>query len=172
MRQERKWLIAIGTHYVAGLGRTYEGICSGKHISVTHGIVITRLVNRAMTFTSRREATPLAKSIGGQVQRCQGKEKSRPGGTGTAPEQNNHDNSTERSEKMQDLPDAPWIREAETYGMPPYDPEPKCPICYSECETLFRQYNGTTRTKGDVLGCEHCVTTENAWDYRAEHEEE
>ena len=73
---------------------------------------------------------------------------------------------------MEQIPDAPYIREAEMYGMPPYDPEPKCPICYRECETLFRQYDGVTRTKGDVLGCEHCITTENAWDFLAEHKEE
>ena len=75
---------------------------------------------------------------------------------------------------MEQIPDAPWIREAENRGMPPYDdePAPKCPICCRECETLFRAYDGKHKTKGDVLGCEHCVTTENAWDYQAEYKEE
>ena len=40
---------------------------------------------------------------------------------------------------MQDLPDAPWIREAEMFGPPPYDdgPDPVCPICGEECETIY-----------------------------------
>ena len=75
---------------------------------------------------------------------------------------------------MEQIPDAPWIREAEMYGMPPYDdePEPVCPICQRTCETLFRQYDGEKQIMGDVLGCEHCITTYNAWDYQAEHKEE
>ena len=30
---------------------------------------------------------------------------------------------------MIEIPDAPWIREAETYGMPDYDWTPVCPLC-------------------------------------------
>ena len=39
---------------------------------------------------------------------------------------------------MQQLPDAPWIREAETYGMPPYDDfDVTCPVCGRECEEFY-----------------------------------
>lgn len=62
-----KWYVMIGNHYVAGLGQTYEGYHRGDHIAVTPGIVITRLAERAMEFTSRREAAALARSIEGQV---------------------------------------------------------------------------------------------------------
>lgn len=62
-----KFIVQIGSHYVAGLGRTYEGYHNGAHIPMVPGIVITRLKNHAMEFTSRREAGSVAKSIGGQV---------------------------------------------------------------------------------------------------------
>lgn len=168
MKPERKWLIAIGTYYVAGLGHTSEGNCSGQHIPVTPGIVITRLENRAMKFTSGREAGSLARRLGGRVRRCQGKEKSRPGGTGTTPGQNNQDHSNERGDKMQDLPDAPWIREAEMYGMPPYDdgPDPTCPVCGEECETIY------TDKDGEPVGCDQCVTLWEAYEWCDKHREE
>ena len=69
---------------------------------------------------------------------------------------------------MQDLPDAPWIREAEMYGMPPYDdgPDPVCPICGKECEMIYMDQNGTE------VGCEHCIRTTDAWIWQDEHKEE
>jgi len=65
-----KFIVQIGNHYVAGLGRTYEGYHNGAHIPMVPGIVITRLENHAMEFTSRREAGAVARSIGGTVIRC------------------------------------------------------------------------------------------------------
>ena len=65
---------------------------------------------------------------------------------------------------MSGLPDAPWIREAEMYGMPPYDegPDPVCPICGHECpETIFLQ-------DGDVVGCENCIDAQDANDWAAD----
>lgn len=60
---------------------------------------------------------------------------------------------------MQDLPDAPWIREAERFGVPS-EPDPICPICNEEAEEFFvDQY-------GEILGCEHCVRKVDAYTYR------
>ncbi len=69
---------------------------------------------------------------------------------------------------MQDLPDAPWIREAEMYGMPPYDdgPAPVCPICGKECETIYKDKDG------DVFGCDQCVRTQDAWEWQDEQKED
>ena len=69
---------------------------------------------------------------------------------------------------MQDLPDAPWIREAEMNGMPPYDygPEPVCPICGRECETIYFNKDG------EPFACDCCVKTKDAWEYQDEKKEE
>lgn len=69
---------------------------------------------------------------------------------------------------MQDLPDAPWIREAEMYGMPPYDdgPDPVCPICGKECETIYMDKDGTE------VGCDRCIQTQDALEYQEEKKEE
>ena len=53
--------------------------------------------------------------------------------------------------------DAPWIREAENNGLEEAAPV-YCPCCHEECEQLFV-------SNGDVLGCEHCVTVEDAYDW-------
>ena len=55
---------------------------------------------------------------------------------------------------MQDLPDAPWIRDAELNGYPELAPV-RCPICGEEAETFYLQ-------DGIVIGCEHCVETADA----------
>lgn len=62
---------------------------------------------------------------------------------------------------MEQIPDAPHIREAEMYGMPPYDdgPEPTCPICGAECETIFLDKDGTE------FGCDQCIQTLDAWEW-------
>ena len=39
------------------------------------------------------------------------------------------------------------------------DRVPICPICGEECETIKRD------TTGDICGCEHCVTDEDAWEW-------
>ena len=55
---------------------------------------------------------------------------------------------------MQEIPDAPWIREAERYGVPDRDPV-HCPICNAECDWIFLQ-------QGDPVGCENCITQREA----------
>ncbi len=71
---------------------------------------------------------------------------------------------------MQDIPDAPWIREAERDGMPPYDdePDPVCPVCGKECETIYTY-------DGNPVGCNECLTlweaSEWCYEHREEHEE-
>lgn len=73
---------------------------------------------------------------------------------------------------MQDIPDDPAIRMAERWGPPPYDddPEPTCPICGKECETIY------TDKDGDPVGCDECLTlweaSEWCWEHREQHEEE
>ena len=67
---------------------------------------------------------------------------------------------------MADIPDAPWIRECEatghsTYGYwnsPPPEREPVCPVCGESCDTFYRD------KAGDVVGCENCVTSYDAWE--------
>ena len=62
------------------------------------------------------------------------------------------------------IPDAPWIREAERDGFG--DPDPvECPICGEECDTIYADQNG------DVFGCDRCVMTQDAWDWREEQRE-
>ena len=65
---------------------------------------------------------------------------------------------------MMDVPDHPDIRDAEINGVGYDIPDPKCPICGAECETLFVQ-------GGDVLGCEWCIEKEDAYDWLSEHGE-
>ena len=55
---------------------------------------------------------------------------------------------------MDQLPDAPHIREAELNGYPEPDPV-KCPVCGDEAETFYLQ-------DGIVIGCEHCVVETDA----------
>lgn len=50
---------------------------------------------------------------------------------------------------MEQIPDAPWIREAERDGWPSADPI-YCPVCGDEADTFFMQ-------DGIVVGCNHCV---------------
>ncbi len=64
---EMRWVVMVGQLYIAGLGRTYEGYHKGKRVPISTGYVVTKLLSRAMEFTSRREAFCLAKSIGGRV---------------------------------------------------------------------------------------------------------
>lgn len=55
---------------------------------------------------------------------------------------------------MEQIPDAPWIRDAELNGYP--DPPPViCPICGDEALTFYLQ-------NGCVIGCEHCVSEVDA----------
>ena len=60
---------------------------------------------------------------------------------------------------MIDIPDAPWIRDAEINGMP--EPEDfTCPICGSENPEDFY-----FDTNGDLVGCSDCITMRDAYDY-------
>lgn len=70
---------------------------------------------------------------------------------------------------MQDLPDAPWIRDVEMYGMPPYDddPDPICPVCGKECETIYLD-DGCI----NVVGCDNCIRTMDAYDWFEEQKED
>ena len=65
---------------------------------------------------------------------------------------------------MQDLQDAPWIRDAELNGMPSADPV-FCPVCGEECETLYLA-GGT-----DPVGCENCIEERDAYEWTEEHKE-
>lgn len=65
---------------------------------------------------------------------------------------------------MSGLPDAPWIREAERYGMPPYETI-ECPCCGEECETIYAdQY-------GNVFACDRCLISQEAWEWAEEEKE-
>ena len=65
---------------------------------------------------------------------------------------------------METVPDAPWIREAEMYGIPSDDPV-HCPVCGEECETIYEDKFGT------VFGCDECVCTRDAYDWAEEQRE-
>lgn len=66
---------------------------------------------------------------------------------------------------MHGILDAPEIREAEMYGMPD-PPTVKCPICCRAAENFFIDNN-----TGDVIGCDECAKTVDAWEWLNEHKE-
>lgn len=59
---------------------------------------------------------------------------------------------------MNILPDHPVIRNMERTGYPDgKEPEgPRCPICGSECETIYR--NGGH----EIVGCDECISVYDA----------
>ena len=62
------------------------------------------------------------------------------------------------------IQDAPWIREAERDGTPPYDdPVTTCPVCGQDCEKIY------TDRFGQLVGCDVCL---NAWDPDEWHTEQ
>ena len=65
---------------------------------------------------------------------------------------------------MMQIPDAPWIREAETNGVPDDDPV-FCPVCDEECETIYKD------NFGEVFGCEHCISTQESYEWAFEQRE-
>lgn len=67
---------------------------------------------------------------------------------------------------MEQLPDAPWIRDAELNGVPE-DPPVICPVCGAECEEIYE-----TREYGEVLGCDKCILIREAYDWKAMQEDE
>lgn len=61
------------------------------------------------------------------------------------------------------LPDDPIIDCIQRTGYPPRhdDCAPVCPICREECDTIY------TDVTGNVIGCENCVSRNDAWDVPA-----
>ena len=58
-----------------------------------------------------------------------------------------------------DIPDAPWIRDAELNGMPEADPV-FCPVCgEQDPEDLYLD------TRGDPCGCSECLKRVDAYDW-------
>lgn len=58
---------------------------------------------------------------------------------------------------MVQIPDAPWIREAETVGIS--EIEICCPVCGEECETIWLDANKC------VCGCDRCMRARDAADW-------
>lgn len=58
---------------------------------------------------------------------------------------------------MTQIPDAPWVRDAELYGAQDY-PEPVCPICGKEATWAYYD------SDGNLLGCDCCITRKSAED--------
>jgi hypothetical protein len=67
---------------------------------------------------------------------------------------------------MEQIADAPWIREAEQYGMPPYEDPPECPICgSSRCHTIYKdRYD-------NVFACDQCLQEQDVWEWQDEQRE-
>ncbi len=60
---------------------------------------------------------------------------------------------------MIDIPDDPVIRSMEKYGEPPWGSrEPICPVCGTECSTIYKN------ALGEIVGCNECVETYDAVD--------
>lgn len=59
---------------------------------------------------------------------------------------------------MMQIPDAPWIRDAEINGMD-CGPDVQCPICGRVCDDLYVDAND------DVVGCGYCVKVLDSADW-------
>ena len=59
---------------------------------------------------------------------------------------------------MNQLPDAPWIRDAELNGYPSNDPV-RCPFCGEECDTLFKD------RYGELFACDRCLGKVDAYEW-------
>lgn len=61
---------------------------------------------------------------------------------------------------MMDLPDAPWIRDAEINGMPDA-PDIYCPVCGAkDPDYIFTDGDGT-----NAVGCDCCLKRHDAQDW-------
>ena len=62
-----------------------------------------------------------------------------------------------------DIPDHPVIQNMERTGYPDgKEPTyPHCPVCGAECDTVYRN------KELDIVGCDECITTKDAWDTEA-----
>lgn len=59
------------------------------------------------------------------------------------------------------VPDPPDIARALNAGSPgKRQINPHCPICGADCEFVFVDDLG-----GEILGCESCIRTEDAWEH-------
>ncbi len=67
-----------------------------------------------------------------------------------------------KEDKMEQVPDAPWIRDAELNGMDG-PPEIQCPVCGEDCETIYTDING------DPVGCNECITLWEADEWWCRH---
>ena len=56
----------------------------------------------------------------------------------------------------------PEITNAQRTGYPVEPKWPRCPVCNKECETIYWSKSG------DVVGCDECLETQDAWDYQKE----
>lgn len=59
------------------------------------------------------------------------------------------------------IPDAPWIREAERDGMPS-PPPVYCPVCGEECNTIFMDRDR------EVFACDVCIREMDAGEWQEE----
>lgn len=59
--------------------------------------------------------------------------------------------------------DDPYIRYAERTGYAPWRnrPQPRCPVCGAECETIYKN------DSLDIVGCDECLTGYDAIDEEA-----
>lgn len=65
---------------------------------------------------------------------------------------------------MYDLPDAPWIQDAELNGVG-YEESVYCPVCGQEDpEELYIDKNTS-----EVVGCSDCLKSVDAWDWIQDH---
>ena len=65
---------------------------------------------------------------------------------------------------MEQIPDAPWIRQAERDGYPPYETV-ECPVCGEECSEIIADMYG------NVFGCDKCIVSQDAWEWAEEQRE-
>ena len=63
-----------------------------------------------------------------------------------------------------EVPDAPWIREAERNGYPS-SPPVECPCCGKDCTTVYKD------AYGDVFACNWCVEIQDADEWAEEQRE-
>ena len=66
-----------------------------------------------------------------------------------------------------DLQDAPWIKQAEVYGMPDAEDIPViCPMCgNSDTESFWFDIND------DICGCDKCMKRKDAYEWTLKHRE-
>lgn len=66
---------------------------------------------------------------------------------------------------IKQLPDAPYIRDAEVNGMPEAE-HYYCPICDGEDPETFYVLDG------QIVGCDMCTASVDAWDWHCSHRDD